>query len=116
MIEAIGGVNMAVCNSFQSQLEVYDESVGLLSKVNTQQHRCLLFPIANFISSSLILKISTLPNHPVLSQLADEETPTSTSQQLGVSADGVGEEDEYEDYNDISSKFDAFNVYPQCDV
>ena len=100
----------------KNQLDVYDESVGLLSKVNTQQHQGILFSLANFISSSLIIKISNLLKHPVLSQLVDEETPTSTSQQLGVSADGVGEEDKYEDYNDILSKFETFNLYPQCDI
>ena len=44
-------------------------------------------------------------DHPSLSQLADEETPTSTSRNLGTSERGVVEEDE-EDYNDISSKID----------
>ena len=58
MIEAIGGVNGAVCASFLSQLEVYDEDVGLVARSNTAQHKCLLFPIANFMSSALILKIA----------------------------------------------------------
>ena len=58
VIEVIGGVNNAVCASFLSQLEVYDEDVGLVAKVNTQQHKCLLFPIADFMNSALILKIS----------------------------------------------------------
>ena len=59
VIDVIGGVNNAVCASFLSQLEVYDEDVGLVSKVNTQQHRCLLFPIADFLNSALILKIAS---------------------------------------------------------
>ena len=97
---------MAVCASFLSQLEVYDEDVGLVSKTNTQQHRCLLFPIANFISSGLILKISALLDNPNLCQLADKETPTSDSGHLQVSgpAHGIVDE-EAEDYNDISSEF-----------
>ena len=63
MVEAIGGVNNAVCASFLSQLEVYDEDVGLVARTNTAQHKCLLFPIANFMSSALILKIATGANH-----------------------------------------------------
>ena len=51
-------MNNAVCASFLSQLEVYDEDIGLVAKTNTAQHKCLLFPIANFLSSTLILKIS----------------------------------------------------------
>ena len=62
---------MAVCASFLSQLEVYDESVGLVSRTNTQQHRAILFPIANFLSSNLILKISNLLNNPNLCLLAE---------------------------------------------
>ena len=58
VIEAIGGVSNAVCASFLSQLEIYDEEVGLVSKTNTQQHRCMLFPIAGLFSSTMILKIS----------------------------------------------------------
>ena len=38
-----------------------------------------------------------------MSQLADEETPTSTSENLGASARGILDEEEDEDYNDISS-------------
>ena len=58
VIEAVGGVSSAVCSSFLSQLEIYDEQVGIVAKTNTQQHRCILFPISNFFSSSLILRIS----------------------------------------------------------
>ena len=95
---------MAVCASFLSQLEVYNESVGLVAKTNTQQHRCLLFPITNFIGSSMIIKISTILNNPALCQLADEETPTSTSSNLGTMlVAGPVLDDEVEDYNDISS-------------
>ena len=60
---AIGGVNNAVCASFLSQLEVYDEDVGLVAMTNTAQHKCLLLPIANFMSSALILKIAAGENH-----------------------------------------------------
>ena len=97
---------MAVCASFLSQLEVYDGEVGIVAKTNTQTHRCLLFPISNFLSSGLIMKISTLLDNPSLSQLADEETPTADSDHLhatGLVQEG-GEPDELEDYNDISSK------------
>ena len=59
VIEAIGGVKNAVCASFLSQLETYDEQIGIVPRTNTQQHRCILFPIANFLPSALILKIST---------------------------------------------------------
>ena len=59
VIEAIGGVNNAVCASFLSQLETYDEQIGIVARTNTQQHKCLLFPILSFIPSALILKIST---------------------------------------------------------
>ena len=48
-------------------------------------------------------------DHPSLSQLADEETPTPTSRNLGTSK-RVVEEDE-EDYNDISSKIDAMEYF-----
>ena len=47
--EAIGGVNNAVCASFLSELEVFDENVGIVAKTNTQQHRCLLFPFLLFL-------------------------------------------------------------------
>ena len=59
VVEAIGGVNNAVCASFLSQLEMYDPDVGIVSKVNTQQHKCILVPILGFLSSTLILKIAT---------------------------------------------------------
>ena len=59
VIEAIGGVKSAVCASFLSQLETYDEQIGIVPRTNTQQHRGILFPIANFLPSALILKIST---------------------------------------------------------
>ena len=98
---------MAVCASFLSQLEVYDEDVGLVAKSNTQSHRCLLFPISNFLSSGIIMKISTLLDNPNLNQLADEETPTSDSGHLQASGlDLVDDDDpdEAENYNDISSK------------
>ena len=58
VIEAVGGVDNTPCASFLSQLEVYDTQLGLISKTNTQQHRAMLFPISNFLSSSLILKIA----------------------------------------------------------
>ena len=59
VIAAVGGVNNAVCASFLSQLEVFDEDIGLVPRVNTQTHKCILFPIADLLSSSLILKIAT---------------------------------------------------------
>ena len=40
VIEAIGGVNNAVCASFLSQLETYDEQIGIVPRTNTQQHKC----------------------------------------------------------------------------
>ena len=92
---------MAVCNSFLSQLETYNESIGLVARTNTEQHRCLLFPIANFLPSALILRISYLLNNPAICQLADQETPTSTSAQLRQTLD---DDEEAENYNDISSK------------
>ena len=106
---------MAVCASFLSQLEVYNESVGLLAKTNTQQHRCLLFPISNFLGSSLILKIATLLNNPTLCQLADEETPTSTSANLEGSASGPID-DEVEDYNNIFSMYNRFHRFQKCSL
>ena len=42
-------------------------------------------------------------DNPNICQLADEETPTSTSSNLGTSGHGL-QGDEVEDYNDISSK------------
>ena len=56
VIEAVGGVPSAVCASFLSKLEVYDEDIGLVARTNTAQHKCVLFPIAGL--SALILKIS----------------------------------------------------------
>lgn len=58
VIDAVGGVDNTPCASFLSQLEIYDDQLGLISKTNTQQHRAILFPISNFFSSSLILKIA----------------------------------------------------------
>ena len=58
IIEAVGGVPSAVCATFLSQLEVYDEDIGLVARTNTAQHKCVLFPIAGLFSSALILKIS----------------------------------------------------------
>ena len=92
---------MQNCSSFLSQLEVYDANIGLVSKTNTQQHRCILFPVLNFMSSTLILKISTLLDCPNLCQLADLETPTTN---IGIPGqDAAIHDDESEDYNDISS-------------
>ena len=80
---------------------MYDEIVSP-SKANTQQHRCLIFPIDNFLSSALIVKFSTLLDNPALSQLADEGTPTSDSARLG----GTNmNDDDNENYNDISNKY-----------
>jgi hypothetical protein len=120
VIDAVGGVDNTPCASFLSQLEIYDDQLGLISKTNTQQHRAILFPISNFFSSSLILKIAAGKLHthwfdhdyqttlaldnPQLCQLADEETPTSTSGNLGTSGRAVVDDEEDEDYNDISSK------------
>ena len=108
-----------MCASFLSQLEIYEAEVGLVAKSNTQQHRCFLVPIASFLSSSMILKIAngsqindflkfyeflvSVMDNPNICQLADEETPTSTSSNLGTSGHGL-QGDEVEDYNDISSK------------
>ena len=58
VITAVGGVNNIPCASFLSQLEVYDEDIGLVSKQNTQSHRSVLFPIVGLLSSPLILKIA----------------------------------------------------------
>ena len=41
---------MGVVAGFLSQLEVYDEIIGL-SKAITQKHRCLIFPIDNVLHS-----------------------------------------------------------------
>ena len=105
-------MNRAVCASFLSQLEVYDEDIGLVAKTNTQQHRCLLFPIADFLSSAMIMKISTLLDNPNLVQLADQETPTSDSGHLRVSGLLQDDDDpeEAEDYNDISSEFNFISI------
>jgi hypothetical protein len=56
----------------------------------------------NFLKPCLFLVLE----NPNLCQLADEETPTSTSGNLGTSGNDVlGEEDEEaENYNDISSE------------
>ena len=59
VITAIGGSNDVVCASFLSQLEVYDHDIGLVPRVNTQTHKCLLFPIVGFMNSPLILKIAS---------------------------------------------------------
>ena len=58
VIEAVGGVPSAVCASFLSKLEVYDEDIGLVARTNNAKHKCVLFPIAGLFSSALILKIS----------------------------------------------------------
>ena len=110
VIEAVGGVNMAVCNSFLSQLEVYDEAVGLVPRTNTAQHRCLLFPVSRFLSSALIIKIGSLLDNSSLCQLADEETPTADSENLGTTGNSPDDE-ESEDYNDISSKFQEIILF-----
>ena len=72
VVEVIGGVNNAVCASFLSQLEFFDDQIGLVAKTNTQQHRCVLFPISNFLSSSLILKISAGRSHIFLELFLDK--------------------------------------------
>ena len=109
MIETAWGCNYEVCASFLSQLEVYDENVGLVAKKNTQQHRCLLFPIVKLLSSSMIIKVATLLDSPHLCQLADQETPTSTTENLATSDNMGFTDDESEDYNDISS-IDNFSI------
>ena len=48
-------------------------------------------------------------DQPSLCQLADEETPTSTSGNLGTTGNNMpGEEDEVENYDDISSESLSF--------
>lgn len=42
-------------------------------------------------------------DNPNIRLLADEETPTATSRNLGTSSNGVERDEEEEDYNDISS-------------
>ena len=71
VIEAVGGVPSAVCASFLSQLEVYDEDIGLVARTNTAQHKCVLFPIAGLFSSPLIMKISAsmILNFKILSNI-----------------------------------------------
>ena len=51
---------------------------------------------------------SSVLDNPHLCQLADEETPTSTSNNLGTS-NQVLEDEEAEDYNDISSEKFSLN-------
>ena len=55
-----------------------------------------------------LVYFSVLDN-PHLCQLADEETPTSTSANLGTS-DRVIVDEESEDYNDISSEVYTFHI------
>ena len=50
------------------------------------------------------MKISTLLDNPNLFQLADEETPTSVSAHLGITGEANENDEEEENYNDISSK------------
>ena len=80
---------------------MYNENIGLVAKSNTQQHRCILFPIFNFLSSAMILKLAYIMDHPALSQLADVETPTTVGSNIEAPERAL--DDEVEDFNDISS-------------
>ena len=51
-----GGVPVACCNSFLSELEEYDEEQGVILGVNTQTAKALLLPITGIMDSNLILQ------------------------------------------------------------
>ena len=53
--EEAGGVRSATCNSFLSELEEYDEEVGLMLGINNQSAKALLLPIDVLMDSSLIM-------------------------------------------------------------
>ena len=55
MVEEIGGVRSYNCNSFLDMNEDYDPEVGLVSGINTQQHRAVLFPIKTSTCSATTL-------------------------------------------------------------
>ena len=58
---------------------------------------------SNIVTIVIIIILSVLDN-PNLRLLADEETPTYTSGNLGTTGNAIQEDnDEEEDYNDISS-------------
>ena len=107
-----GLVPRANCAAFLSKTEEYDEEVGLVRDVQTQAE-AILFPAAD-MNSTLLKLVSKLLNAEELASLADQETPTamsatqfdlnSTMGENRLLRDKGVDDEELEDYNDISSK------------
>ena len=107
-----GLVPRANCSAFLSRTEEFDEEVGLVRDVQTQAE-AILFPAAD-MNSTLLKLASKLLNADELASLADQETPTamsatqfdlnSTMGENRLLRDQGVDDEELEDYNDLSSK------------
>ena len=107
-----GIVPRANCSAFLSKTEEYDPDVGLVKDVQCQAE-ALLFPALD-LNSSLLKLAGNLLESDELAALGDSETPTGISSTHFNINDTIGgnnilrdqgvDEEELEDYNDLSSK------------
>ena len=51
----VGGVSLSTCTAFLSDLEDWNEDVGVVYGSNNQAAKAILFPIVGLINSSVIL-------------------------------------------------------------
>ena len=107
-----GVVPRANCSAFLSRTEEYEEEIGLVRDVQCQAE-AILFP-ASELNSSLLTLAGNLLKSEELITLADHDTPTAVSATHFNVNDTLGgnnllreqgcDNDELEDYNDVSSK------------
>ena len=56
VVYEVGGVPSAACTAFLSELEEWDEEIGVVYGTNNQPSRAVLFPIHGLINSSAVLQ------------------------------------------------------------
>ena len=57
VVHEVGGVPSAACTAFLSELEEWDEEIGVVYGTNNQPSRAILFPIHGLINSSAVLHL-----------------------------------------------------------
>ena len=56
VVHEVGGVSSAACTAFLSELEEWNEEIGVVYGTNNQPSRAVLFPIHGLINSSAVLQ------------------------------------------------------------
>ena len=56
VVNEVGGVSSAACTAFLSELEEWNEEIGVVYGTNNQPSRAVLFPIHGLINSSAVLQ------------------------------------------------------------